>query len=449
LENHNNEMGYHIVTDINLIMADVKLIKCKYDNLSIDISINNFVGLCKLVFMNYILKKSFFDGEFFKRSLFLIKSWCYYEGCILGSNVGLMASYALEILVIYIFNNYSDQFKTEIEAFFTFCKVLNEIDWDKNILTIFGLVNAENYFEMLSNNDFNLNILLKNLFSGEKNEINNNSIIKLDDIITYVKLFEKFVDMDKIQNFNLSNKTINLKFMNIIDPLFHTNNLGKSVNFHSYSKIKKVFEYMTKEIKNLEKIKNNDIKSPIKYLNSLLQLFNKTVVSNNADLFLLSLHVPKILISNVNNDEFIYLSSNNKEENNNNNNNDYKENEEYNMIIQLNENFNKKFIIAEEVILNDNINNDKEIDNDKFLNDNINNKDDLTSINNNNNLHINNLEEEDNHKEDKEVIDNNNKISNNINNTNIIYDSNSILNIIKNEENSNSNKNAYWPINIK
>jgi hypothetical protein len=34
----------------------------------------------------------------------LIKHWCYYESCIVGAQRGLISTYALEILVLYIFH---------------------------------------------------------------------------------------------------------------------------------------------------------------------------------------------------------------------------------------------------------------------------------------------------------------------------------------------------------
>jgi hypothetical protein len=45
--------------------------------------------------------------------------------------------------------------------------------------------------------------------------------------------------------------------MNIVDPIFPTNNLGKSVNFHNYSKIKKVFEYAAKEVDQIVAARNS------------------------------------------------------------------------------------------------------------------------------------------------------------------------------------------------
>ncbi len=153
LESYNNEVSNQVITDINLIFVDVKLIKCKFDELPIDITINNFVGLSKLNFMSY-LENQGLANSFFKRTLILIKAWCYYEGCILGSNNGLLASYALEVLVIYLFNS-NINFKSEVDAFYCFFKMVNEIDWDKYVFTIFGIIPNEKYYESLKTVSFN------------------------------------------------------------------------------------------------------------------------------------------------------------------------------------------------------------------------------------------------------------------------------------------------------
>ena len=40
----------------------------------------------------------------FKRSVILVKAWCYYESRVLGAPHGLISTYALETLVLYIFH---------------------------------------------------------------------------------------------------------------------------------------------------------------------------------------------------------------------------------------------------------------------------------------------------------------------------------------------------------
>jgi len=43
-------------------------------------------------------------NHLFKRSIILIKAWCYYESRILGAHHGLISTYALETLILYIFH---------------------------------------------------------------------------------------------------------------------------------------------------------------------------------------------------------------------------------------------------------------------------------------------------------------------------------------------------------
>jgi hypothetical protein len=43
-----------------------------------------------------------------KKSILLLKAWFTYEASFLGSYAACMATYALYVLVLFIFNNFSD-----------------------------------------------------------------------------------------------------------------------------------------------------------------------------------------------------------------------------------------------------------------------------------------------------------------------------------------------------
>ena len=268
------------------IEADVRLIKCKFEGVSFDISIDNFVGLFKFIFMHN-LEKKYLDPYFYKRTLLLIKSWCYYEGNILGSNIGLLGSYALEVLVIYMFNNYKGKFNSELEAFFTFFNMLSKINWENQIVTIYGV------YDIVTLSKYNLN--LENLLSSIEQD--KEQKIVYSEISEFVKQFERFNDIEKVQIFNLNTKTIVLSKYNmyIIDPIYNTNNLGKSVNFHNSSRIKELFEYMDIQCQDLIKLKNEKV-SPYNYFNEISSLFSTLITSNDSELFKTKLSEPKILI---------------------------------------------------------------------------------------------------------------------------------------------------------
>lgn len=48
--------------------------------------------------------------------LLQVKAWCYYESRLLGAHHGLISTYALETLVLYIFNLYHRQLASPLEV---------------------------------------------------------------------------------------------------------------------------------------------------------------------------------------------------------------------------------------------------------------------------------------------------------------------------------------------
>jgi hypothetical protein len=56
------------------------------------------------------------QNHLFKRSIILIKAWCYYESRILGAHHGLISTYALETLVLYIFHVFNNPFAGPLEV---------------------------------------------------------------------------------------------------------------------------------------------------------------------------------------------------------------------------------------------------------------------------------------------------------------------------------------------
>lgn len=52
----------------------------------------------------------------FKRSIILVKAWCYYESRILGAHHGLISTFALETLVLYIFHVFHASLRGPLEV---------------------------------------------------------------------------------------------------------------------------------------------------------------------------------------------------------------------------------------------------------------------------------------------------------------------------------------------
>ena len=316
LENYNNQFKQNIFTDINIINADIKLIKCQIQSIPLDISLNNFYGLFKMIFMNNIFKqieKKFNNQNtinklaIFKRTILLIKAWCTEEGNLMGSNIGLMASYALESLIAHMFNLYSQEINNEIEGFFYFFNLMNNIDLENNIISLFGLIPVTDFHSKLLNskNSNNFDNLLNIIFDEKKNK-DNNYLFDMNEIKELViKINNSPINPnDNIKNDeNLFKKIFQQKLVNIFDQINISNNLGKSINYHSFSKMKNAFKYMIKEIKNINKIKQ--LGDPFLYINSLFSLFNNTLTMNFIGLFINYLNEPKIIVD-TNSDENNY-----------------------------------------------------------------------------------------------------------------------------------------------
>ena len=93
--------------------------------------------------------------------------------------------------------------------------------------------------------------------------------------------------------------------MNIIDPLFSGNNLGKSINYYNFTKIQKVLEIQHLEMNKLKEIygsglcsyKNSkNLNTPINYLNSLMKIFSRSLSMCYHELFFFSISRPKIFL---------------------------------------------------------------------------------------------------------------------------------------------------------
>ncbi|KAL8258845.1 hypothetical protein R6Q59_026798 [Mikania micrantha] len=229
--------------DTQFIDAEVKLVKCLVQDIVIDISFNQLGGLCTLCFLEQVNRLAGKD-HLFKRSIILIKAWCYYESRILGAHHGLISTYALETLVLYIFHVFHASLNGPLEVLYRFLDYYAKFDWDNYCISLDGPVCKSSLssltVETLENQE--INVLLGAEF--RKN------------------CMDMFIVPSKGADTDF--RAFNLKNLNIIDPLKENNNLGRSVHKGNYFRIRSAFRYGARRLGKILQLPNSNIKDEIK-----------------------------------------------------------------------------------------------------------------------------------------------------------------------------------------
>ncbi|KAK1576529.1 hypothetical protein Q3G72_014677 [Acer saccharum] len=222
-----NKSSYFEVKDVHFIDAEVKLVKCLVQNIVIDISFNQLGGLCTLCFLEKV------DGligkdHLFKRSIILIKAWCYYESRILGAHHGLISTYALETLVLHVFHLFHSSLNGPLAVLYRFLDYFSKFDWENYCVSLSGPVCKSSLPDVVAKVPEN----------GRDNLL----------------LSEEFLQ-DCVDKFSVPSKRVETnswafpqKHLNIIDALKENNNLGRSVNRGNFYRIRSAFKYGARKL---------------------------------------------------------------------------------------------------------------------------------------------------------------------------------------------------------
>ncbi|XP_022733743.1 uncharacterized protein LOC111287433 [Durio zibethinus] len=222
-----NRAAEFVVKDVQLIRAEVKLVKCLVQNIVVDISFNQLGGLCTLCFLEQV-DRLIGKDHLFKRSIILIKAWCYYESRILGAHHGLISTYALETLVLYIFHLFHSSLDGPLAVLYKFLDYFSKFDWEDYCISLNGPIHISSLpdivVEMPENGGGDL--LLSNVFLRE--------------------CVEKFSVPSR--GFETNSRTFPQKHLNIVDPLRENNNLGRSVSKGNFYRIRSAFNYGARKL---------------------------------------------------------------------------------------------------------------------------------------------------------------------------------------------------------
>ncbi|XP_008785942.2 uncharacterized protein LOC103704448 [Phoenix dactylifera] len=231
-EEKNENAEFH-VKEVHYIQAEVKIIKCLVEDIVVDISFNQLGGLCTLCFLEQIDHIINHD-HLFKRSIILIKAWCYYESRILGAHHGLISTYALETLVLYIFHVFNNSFAGPLEVLYRFLEFFSNFDWDNFCVSLWGPVPISSLPDMAAEppRKDSGELLLSKVF-----------LDMCSTVFAVMPVGQPFVS----------------KHFNVIDPLRINNNLGRSVSKGNFFRIRSAFAFGAKKLARLLECPKEDL----------------------------------------------------------------------------------------------------------------------------------------------------------------------------------------------
>ncbi|KAL3633386.1 hypothetical protein CASFOL_000562 [Castilleja foliolosa] len=225
-EEEKNASSAFIVKDVQLIRAEVKLVKCIVEGIVVDISFNQIGGICTLCFLEQV-DRLIGKDHLFKRSIILIKAWCYYESRILGSHHGLISTYALETMVLYIFHLFHSTLDGPLAVLFKFLDYFSNFEWEAYCISLSGPVRVSSLpafiVEMPEGSD--KDFLLSSEF--------------LSSCVGMFSVPAKVADISR---------GFQQKHLNIVDPLKEINNLGRSVSKGNFYRIRSAFAYGARKL---------------------------------------------------------------------------------------------------------------------------------------------------------------------------------------------------------
>ncbi|KAI3993649.1 hypothetical protein MKX01_002662 [Papaver californicum] len=222
-----NQSSEFEVKDVQYIHAEVKLVKCLVQNIIVDISFNQIGGLSTLCFLEQVDRKIGKD-HLFKRSIILIKAWCYYESRILGAHHGLISTYALETLVLYIFHLFHSSLNGPLAVLYRFLDYYSKFDWDTYCISLNGPVNVTSLPEIVAEAPDN--------GGGE--------------LLLTEEFLRRCANMFALPSKGLetNSRAFTQKYLNIVDPLKENNNLGRSVSKGNFFRIRSAFSYGARKL---------------------------------------------------------------------------------------------------------------------------------------------------------------------------------------------------------
>ena len=191
--------------DVRMVRAAVHVFKFKLLGVQVDLTVNQIGGLRTLYFLESVNR--LVPNHFVKRSIVICKVWAIYFARILGSANGLLATYALEVLVLHTINT-TPGLETPFQVLRALICMIADTDWKVATVNIHG--NSPASSQLISE--------------------------------SFVAGFEPKRNV----------RPADRKHMNILDPLDSANNLGRSVTWTNAVCIVAACAYFKKRLEKCE-----------------------------------------------------------------------------------------------------------------------------------------------------------------------------------------------------
>lgn len=143
------------VTNVSFVNSDSKKIRSTINGVIVDISANQVSAIYTQYFTEAI--DNYVGRDYlFKRSLLLLKAWSRYEsirytdnkGSISESRDSKLNSWALTVMLVWIFNCHGDTITHPIQALGRFLRYYTSFDFRQYAITAIGPVNAEDLSQL-------------------------------------------------------------------------------------------------------------------------------------------------------------------------------------------------------------------------------------------------------------------------------------------------------------
>ena len=194
--------------------------------MSLDITANQRNSLATATFLEEANRLIGHNG-LFKQGIILVKVWCLQESAkynnlkvsISGSKEGMFSSYALSILVLYLFNLVPGQLTTPLQVLRAFLETFSTFQFDKYVLTLDGPIPIQNGGSTVAPSK-STEQHMENRFRSLAERVH-------ASLRCRKQTKEKAAYMSDFGSFRL-------RTCNIVDPVDPVNNLGVSVTWKNF-----------------------------------------------------------------------------------------------------------------------------------------------------------------------------------------------------------------------